>query len=186
MRTVGIVVLLILLTLGYFVWDGFIPRKLTPASFSGSAQIVTWEQIEFPLFPIDPARKYIAVYVENPTDYVVRQISIIAQIKVGSNVTISVPSTDCLAKSKPDLRILAHVKAERQTCVAPLTGQQSELIPERELFGSKLVDRQGLEFSWSYSAVWGHGQPIKVLSDAADWFDSLLVRLKQPFERVNK
>jgi hypothetical protein len=80
------VVFLVLLTslgyLGYFVWDGFFPRKLTNVEVSGRAQLKL--AVEWQFYPLDESRKYIAVYLDNPSDYIIRGATVSAQIKLKS------------------------------------------------------------------------------------------------------
>jgi hypothetical protein len=183
-----IVLIILLAIIGFFAWDGFFPRTLTGTNLQGGAQIATFAQVEYSFFPIDQKLKYIIVSVENPTDYIIRSVSIAAQIKVGSDVNINIPSTQCVPGSN-GLRILARTSAEKQSCIVPLSAEQSALIPDKPLsFAPELkrVDHDALKFTWSYTRIEGHGQPIKLAADVIDWFTGLGAKIAAPFQRVNK
>jgi len=188
MRFVFLVLLAALAALGYFVWDGFFSRKLTNVEVSAGARLVRSTGVYLSFLPIDESRKYIAVYLDNPSDYIIRGATVSAQIKVKPNTTITVPNTPCVVPHS-EFRVLARTATDRQTCIAMLSAEHSKLIPERDLLPGdpmKTVDLDALEFSWSLTSVEGHSQPIKILKDIADWFNNWFDKLKAPFARVNK
>jgi hypothetical protein len=79
------VFLVLLITVpGYFVWDGFFTRKLTNVEVSGRAQLKLAGWVEFQFYPLDENRKYIVVYLDNPSDYIIRGATVSAQIKFKS------------------------------------------------------------------------------------------------------
>jgi hypothetical protein len=153
-------VLVLPTALGYFVWDGFVPRKLGDSEVTGGAQLKTSGWVEFHLYPVDESRKYIAVYLNNPSDYIIRGVTVSAQIKVKPNTIINVPNTPCIGP-RSELRVLARTTAHRQTCIVTLSAEHSRLIPEMD----KTIDRDALEFHWWLTSVEGHAQPIKILQD---------------------
>ncbi len=114
------VLLLIFAVVAYLVWDGFVPRELEPSSLSGGARVVTDNEVAMVLLPDLHRRKYIAVSVNNPTDMIVRSVTIAAPINVGADTVIEIPRTKCAVAGRTDLRILAHTDADGQTCVVSL------------------------------------------------------------------
>jgi hypothetical protein len=195
------VLLLMFVVVAYLVWDGFVPRQLTPSSLHGGARVVTDAEVSVDLDPLDrdwKYRKYIAVWVNNPTDMIVRSVTIAARIKLGEDTVVEVPGTKCVIAGSTDFRILAHTDADRQTCLVPLSREKSSMVPDKEGFhlpiegvpsivsGLKVVDDDKVKLDWWFDKATGHAQPIKLLSDAGDWIVAIFHWVAAPFQRVNK
>src|SRR5262249_26142205 len=159
MRYIGVsVVVVIILIVAYFVWDGFVPRQLDPSPLNGGAIIATPFSINMDLLPLDPNRKYIAVRLDNPTDMIIRSVTIAAQIKVGADTVINIPETKCVVQGSTDLRLLANTHAKEHTCVVPLSIEKSNMIPVEDFFlgGGKVVDRDKVKLEWTIEGATGH------------------------------
>jgi hypothetical protein len=151
-----------------------------------SGQSPWW--IEWKFLPLDHQnRKYIAVYLDNPSDYIIRGATVSAQIKLksaGDDAAITVPSAPCVGPHS-EFRVLARTATDGQTCIVTLSAEHSKLVPERDFdASSKTVDLDALELRWWFTSVAGHSQPIKVLRDFADWLG--IDKLKAQFARVNR
>jgi|SRR5262249_18260060 len=126
------VVVIISIVVAYFVWDGFVPRQLDPSPLNGGAIIATPLSINMDLLPLDPNRIYIAVRLDNPTEMIIRSVTIAAQIKVGADTVINIPETKCVVHGSTDLRLLANTHADQHTCVVPLSIEKSNMIPVKD------------------------------------------------------
>ena len=157
----GAIFTVLVAVLCYYVWDGFFPRKLENVDVKGIARVVTSGWVEFPFYPIDQSRIYIAVYLENPTEYIIREVSIWAKIKTKTDVTINV-NAPCLGPHS-QLRILAGSNTGRQTCIVPLNAEDSKLVPV-EGWG---VDSD-VKLTWGFSKIEGHSQPVRFLDQIAE------------------
>jgi len=60
-----------------------------------------------------------------------------------------------------------------------LSAENSNKVPDKDFLGVKVIDSDQVDIEWQFVRVKGHSQPIKLLSDVADWIAAM-------FERVNK
>jgi hypothetical protein len=67
---------LVLLALGYFVWDGFIPREISAdqrKAVHATASVISPGRVDYRHYPIDPNYLYLAVYLDNKSTSIIRE-----------------------------------------------------------------------------------------------------------------